>query len=73
MQLACPVCDYSESRAHRAWRLEVCPRCHEDGREVYLTDRATEESRRTPLRTHAVTGLARAAERMRSGETEPQT
>jgi len=72
MRLTCPVCDYVESRAHRAWRLELCPRCHEEGREIYLTDSATEPGRARP-RIHAVTGLARAAERMRAGEAEPLT
>ena len=40
MRLTCPVCNFVESRAHRAWRLEVCPRCRDEGREVYLADAA---------------------------------
>jgi hypothetical protein len=72
MQLSCPVCNYATSRAHRALKLEVCPRCRADGHEVYLTD-AAEQPRHARRRIHAVTGLARAAERMRSGEIEPST
>jgi hypothetical protein len=38
MELNCPVCGHSELRAHRAWRLETCPECHADDREVYLSE-----------------------------------
>ena len=62
MQLKCPVCDHSEIRAHRAWRLEVCPHCHADGREVYLTV-ATEAPRVGRVRPRPLSGLARAASR----------
>jgi hypothetical protein len=38
MQLSCPICDFVESRAHRAWRLELCPNCQRQGRQVYLAE-----------------------------------
>ena len=42
MQLTCPVCGHRQSRAHQAWRLELCPRCQSSGREAYLSEAAAE-------------------------------
>ena len=60
MQLTCPACEYTHSGARQAWRLEVCPRCHAEGREVYLAESVERKGvrRRRPL-----TSLARAAAR----------
>jgi hypothetical protein len=63
MRLTCPVCDYVESRAHRAWRLEVCPRCRDDGREVYLADSAAEPNA-ARIRPRPLGRLAGAASRV---------
>jgi hypothetical protein len=62
LQLTCPVCEYAESRAHRAWRLEVCPRCRADGREVYLADAAA-KTQVARVRPKPLANLARVASR----------
>jgi Zn-finger nucleic acid-binding protein len=37
--LKCPVCDLAVTRSHLAWKLETCPQCREEGKEVYLRER----------------------------------
>ncbi len=38
MQLTCPECGTTKTREALSWRLETCPTCKEEGREVYLVD-----------------------------------
>jgi hypothetical protein len=38
MQLKCPECGLTKAREALSWRLETCPDCGRDDREVYLVN-----------------------------------
>ena len=38
MQLTCPDCGLTKAREALSWRLETCPDCRNEGREVYLVN-----------------------------------
>jgi hypothetical protein len=48
MQLICPECSTTKTREALSWRLEICPTCKEDGREVYLVDSKRGETAAPP-------------------------
>jgi hypothetical protein len=60
MQLVCPICDLSKNRTHLSMRLETCPACAADGRQVYLVRPGSDDStdRRAPAGLGRVRELA---------------